>query len=93
MEFAFRDLGRACTQTLSSCGVGVLVFQLLVYPWLSKRIGVTRSQRWACLLSMPVFLAFPSLSLLRDSEAALVAASLVLLFLANVVANVVGDIL
>lgn len=70
----------------------MLVFQLLAYPWLSKRIGVTRSQRCACLLLMPVFLAFPSLSLLRDSEAALVAASLVLLFLANVVSNVVGGV-
>lgn len=81
-----------CVQVLSVCGIGMLVFQLLVYPWLSKRIGVTRSQRYACLLSMPVFLAFPSLSLLRDSGAALVAASLVLLILVNIVSNVVGDI-
>lgn len=69
----------------------MLIFQLLVYPRLSKRMGVTRSQRCACLLSMPVFLAFPFLSRLRDSEAALVAASLILLFLANVVSNVVSN--
>eukprot|EP00752_Nemacystus_decipiens_P011395 g10122.t1 len=85
IDWTTKEIGEA----LSVCGIGMLIFQLLVYPWLSKRMGVTRSQRYACLLSMPVFLAFPSLSLLRDSEAALVAASLVLLFLANVVSNAV----
>lgn len=68
----------------------MLVFQLLVYPRLSKRMGVTRSQRCACFLSIPVFLAFPMLSYLRDSQRGLIAASLVLLFMTNMVANMVS---
>ncbi|CAM9579188.1 unnamed protein product [Ectocarpus fasciculatus] len=76
-------------QALSVCGMFMLFFQLLVYPRLSKRIGVTRSQRWACFVSIPVFLVFPTLSHLRGTEGTLVAASLVLLFLTNAVANTV----
>lgn len=69
----------------------MLFFQLLVYPRLSKRVGVARSQRWACFLSIPVFLVFPTLSHLRGTERTLFAASLVLLFLTNAVANTVSN--
>lgn len=68
----------------------MLVFQLLVYPWLSKRIGVTRSHRFACLISVPVYLAFPLLSRLHDSGRVLIVASLFLLFLTNLISSVVG---
>eukprot|EP00903_Cladosiphon_okamuranus_P009002 g8611.t1 len=74
-------------QVLSLCGFGMLVFQLLVYPSLSKRMGVTTTQRLACLLSIPVYLAFPLLSRLRDSGAVLVVASIAFNFLSNVTAT------
>eukprot|EP00752_Nemacystus_decipiens_P011400 g10125.t2 len=74
-------------QVLSLCGVGMLVFQLLVYPSLSKRMGVTVTQRSGCLLSIPVYLAFPLLSRLRDSGAVLVVASIFFNFLSNVTAT------
>ncbi len=68
----------------------MLIFQLLVYPRLSKRIGVTRLHRVACLVSVPVYLAFPLLSRLHDSGRVLVVASLFLLFLSNLISSVVG---
>ena len=68
----------------------MLIFQLLIYPRIVKRVGATKSQRWACCVAIPVFLAYPFLSWLRDSGATLLAASLVLLFLTNVAANAVG---
>ncbi|CAM9128529.1 unnamed protein product, partial [Hapterophycus canaliculatus] len=85
LDWTTKQIGQA----LSTCGVFMLFFQLLVYPRLSKRIGVTKSQRCACFLSIPVFLAFPLLSYLRHSERGLIAASLVLLFMSNMVANMV----
>ncbi|CAM9287714.1 unnamed protein product [Ectocarpus sp. 8 AP-2014] len=85
LDWSSKQIGQA----LSVCGIFMLFFQLLVYPRLSKRIGATRSQRWACFLSIPVFLVFPTLSHLRGTERTLVAASLVLLFLTNAVANTV----
>lgn len=77
-------------QVLSLCGGGMLTFQLLVYPRLSKRIGVTKSQRWACLLAIPVYLAFPLLSRLRESGLPLVLASVLANFLSNVTATAVS---
>lgn len=78
-------------QVLSLCGAGMLVFQLLVYPRVSKRMGVAMTQRLGCLLSIPVFLAFPLLSRLRDSGAALVVASIIFNFLYNVTATAVSS--
>ena len=69
----------------------MLVFQLLIYPRIVKRIGARTSQRWACCVSIPVFLAYPLLSRLHNSGAALWAASLVLLFLTNVASSAVGS--
>lgn len=68
----------------------MLVFQLLVYPRLSKRMGVTITQRVGCLLAIPVYLSFPFLSRLRDSGAALVVASVGFNFLSNVTATAVS---
>ncbi|CAM9564568.1 unnamed protein product [Ectocarpus sp. 6 AP-2014] len=76
-------------QVLSLVGVGMLAFQLVVYPWLSKRIGVTRSQRWACFLAIPVYALFPFLSRLRGSGVLLVVGSIVLNFFSNVTATAV----
>ncbi|CAM9581917.1 unnamed protein product [Ectocarpus sp. 12 AP-2014] len=76
-------------QVLSLVGVGMLAFQLVVYPWLSKRIGVTKSQRWACLLAIPVYAFFPFLSRLRGSGVLLVVGSIVLNFFSNVTATAV----
>ena len=69
----------------------MLIFQLLLYPSLSKRMGVTATQRSGCLLSIPVYLAFPLLSRLRDSGAVLVVASVVFNFLSNVTATAVSS--
>ena len=66
----------------------MLIFQLLVYPRIVKRIGPTKSQRWACSVVIPVFLAYPFLSQLHGRV--LMAASLALLFFTNVAANTVG---
>lgn len=84
-----RSPSAASPKVLSLCGIGMLAFQLLIYPWLSKRIGVTRSQRWACLLSIPVFVCFPFLSRLRGSEVLLVVGSVLGNFLSNVTATAV----
>lgn len=69
----------------------MLIFQLLIYPRIVKRIGAKTSQRWACCIGVPVFLAYPFLSRLHDSERTLLAASLVLLFFTNVASNAVSD--
>ncbi|CAB1117719.1 unnamed protein product [Ectocarpus sp. CCAP 1310/34] len=74
---------------LSLVGVGMLTFQLVVYPWLSKRIGVTGSQRWACFLAILVYAVFPFLSRLRGSGVLLVVGSIVLNFFSNVTATAV----
>ncbi|CAN0223141.1 unnamed protein product [Pylaiella littoralis] len=76
-------------QVLSMCGVGMLTFQLLVYPRLSKRIGVTKSQRWACILGIPVYACFPFISRLRESRLPLIGASVLGNFLSNVTATAV----
>lgn len=68
----------------------MLIFQLLIYPRIVKRIGAKTSQRWACCIGIPVFLTYPFLSRLHDSERTLLAASLVLLFFTNVASNAVG---
>lgn len=68
----------------------MLIFQLLMYPWIVKRIGAKKSQRCACCVAIPVFLAYPFLSRLHDSEGALLTASLVLLFFTSVASNAVG---
>lgn len=68
----------------------MLIFQLLIYPWIVEQIGTTRSQRWSCCISFPVFFAYPFLSRIQDSEGVLMTASLVLLFLTNVAGNAVG---
>eukprot|EP00904_Undaria_pinnatifida_P006139 jgi/Undpi1/2655/HiC_scaffold_13.g06033.m1 len=74
-------------QVLAACGGGMLIFQLLIYPWIVEQIGTTRSQRWSCCISFPVFFAYPFLSRIQDSEGVLMTASLVLLFLTNVAGN------
>lgn len=66
------------------------MFQLLIYPRILKRVGARKSQRWACCVAIPTLLAYPFLRRLHDSEAALLAASLVLLFLINMASNAVG---
>lgn len=78
-------------QVLSMCGVGMLTFQLLVYPRLSKRIGITKSQRWACLLGIPVYAGFPFISSLRDSRFSLIVASVLGNFLSNVTSTAVSQ--
>ena len=68
----------------------MLVFQLFIYPRIVKEIGATRSQRWACFIAIPTFLAYPFLAQLHDSEGALLAASVALLLLTSVASNAVG---
>lgn len=68
----------------------MLIFQFLVYPWIVKRVGLTRSQRWSSCISIPVFLAYPLLRRLRDSKGVLMAASLILLLFTNMAISTVG---
>lgn len=77
-------------QVLTICGVGLVFFQLLVYPRIIKRIGTSTSQLWASCIAIPVYLAYPFLSLLGDTGDALMASSLVLLFFTNIAENAVG---
>ncbi|CAN0520803.1 unnamed protein product, partial [Scytosiphon promiscuus] len=56
---------------LSACGGGILIFQLLIYPRILKRVGARKSQRWACCVATPALLAYPFLPQLHDSGAAL----------------------
>ena len=71
----------------------MLVFELLVYPFVAKRIGPTKSQRWACCIATPVSLSYPFLSMLHDNRRVLLATSLVLLFFNNVSMTVVSAML
>lgn len=73
------------------CGVGMLAFQVLLYPRMSKWMGVTKTQRTACLLAIPVYLTVPLLSHLRDSEVPLIVASVIFNFLNNVTATAVSS--
>lgn len=68
----------------------MLIFQLFVYPRVVERIGATRSQRWSCCVTIPVYLSYPLLSMLHDSGEMLVAASVVVLFFTSIAANAVG---
>lgn len=68
----------------------MLIFQVLIYPRIVKQIGARTSQRWACSVAIPVFLAYPFLPRLPDSKGVLMAASLVLLFLTNMATNAVS---
>ncbi|CAM9407628.1 unnamed protein product, partial [Laminaria digitata] len=61
------------------CGVGMLIFQLFVYPFVLKRMGPKQSQRWICCMMIPVCLSYPLLSTLHDDGKVLLTASLVLL--------------
>ena len=71
----------------------MVIFELCVYPFVVKRIGPTRSQRWACCIVTPVVLSYPLLSVLHDDGRALLATSLLLLFFTNVAMTVVSVML
>ncbi|CAM9131751.1 unnamed protein product, partial [Laminaria digitata] len=85
LDWTTRQIG----QTLAVCGGGMLIFQLFVYPRVVERIGATRSQRWSCCVTIPVYLSYPLLSMLHDSGEMLVAASVVVLFFTSIAANAV----
>lgn len=83
LDWTIQEVGQA----LAVCGGAMLIFQLLVYPRLAKRIGPTLSQRCACCVAVPVFFAYPFIPKFHDSGRNYMAASLALLFFTNVSSN------
>ena len=72
-------------------GLGLLVFELFAVPFVTKRIGVTASQRLASAISVPIYLAVPLLSNLHDTEGLLFWACVVLLFAVHSCSNAVSE--
>ena len=53
---------------LAVTGVSLILFQLLIFPRLVEKVGVTRLFRWSLLSAVPFFLLFPVLSNLERSD-------------------------
>lgn len=62
-------------------------------PCITKRIGVTTSQRLGSAFTVPIYFVFPALSRLHDAGPELVAAVSLLLFAAHACSNAVSSFL
>lgn len=89
--FSFATPRRVLLQALSACGGGIFVAQLLIYPRIVVQIGPRRTQRWLCCVAIPVYLAYPLLSQIRDSGGVLMTVSVIMLVVTNFAVYTVGD--
>lgn len=68
-------------QALGISGVGIIVYQFAVYPWLTDKIGISILQHRAGVLVVAIFLVMPNATYLSWNEASLLVVSVVLLVL------------
>ena len=68
-DVAEQGLGYSSARTgtyLGVTGVSLIVFQMLIFPWLVDRLGVMRLWKLSTAISVPYFLLFPLLSNLES---------------------------
>lgn len=67
----------------------MMVFQVCIFPVLLKKVGMTVTQRLSSLSAIPMLVAVPLLTHLRNDQTALEVATVVVLFLAHSLCNAV----
>lgn len=82
---------QSAAQALGISGVGIILYQFAIYPWLSGKIGIVKLQHRAGYLVVAIYLILPNAAFLSWNESSLLVVSVVLLVLLECSTSAVSE--